>query len=235
MFKSFLLTSGKKNYTAIQELREGNPIPQKMNVSMTIAGLPINKSTLSKGIRNALQTILYEDIMMSDHIDQIKIIKKLILIEKRIIQDILDKKTTFYKPDNVAPMNSYKDPMSQNGVRAIILYNELRTPDMPLMNLNERNQIYKIKLDINKNNVYKIKESDPEIFEKLISLMDNPNMADKLGTIGFPLDVQVPDWVLNFVDVNTIVNDNLTNFPLESIGLKRLENDNVKYSNVIQL
>ena len=44
----------------------------------------------------------------------------------------------------------------------------------------------------------------------------------------------VPDWVLPFVDYNDIISDSLKLFPLESIGINRLDNDNnVNYSNMI--
>ncbi len=120
-------------------------------------------------------------------------------------------------------------------ISASLVYNELRTEDMPAINLEERNKIYKVKTNINRNNVDKIKDKYPEIHAKLLKLMEHPTLASKLDTIAFPIDSQVPDWILEFVDVATIVNDNLKNFPLDSIGLKRLDNDSINYSNIISL
>ena len=65
--------------------------------------------------------------------------------------------------------------------------------------------------------------------------MNHPVLGAKLGTIAFPIDSEVPDWILYFVNAAEIVNDNLKNFPLDSIGLNRLDNQSVNYSNIISL
>ena len=235
LIKRLMLTANRRNYADILLLQEGCRIPNNINANLVLAGLQIGKSSLSKGTKDKLKKILYEDILNTDRVDQIKVMKKLVFIEKEITRSILNKETTYYKPDNVAPMHTYSEPMRQNGVRAIWLYNELREGDMPAMNPEERNQIIKIKLNINKNNIGQIQDTHPEVYNKLVKLMADPTTCDKLGTIGLPIDSAIPDWVLNFVNITEIVNDNLQNFPLESIGLRRLNNDAVNYSNIISL
>ena len=236
LFNTILLTDNRRNYSAQIAVQEGNIVPQTKKASLTIAGLPINKTTLSEGIKAQLQDILYEDIMTSGNIDQVAIMKELVLVEKDIIKAIMNKETTYYKPDNIAPARSYaKDPLSVNGVRAAMIYNELRSEGMDYINLDERNKIFKIKINVTRANVERIKDKYPEAYAKLVRLMEHPILGKKLDIIGFPADATVPDWVLEFVDVATIVNDNLKNFPLESIGLKRLDNDSVNYSNILSL
>lgn len=235
-FPIILLTDNIRNYADVQTIQEGRLIPDSQSTRLAVMGLPINKSTLPDRIRTRLQDILYEDIMTAGNINQVVIMKHLILLEKEIIANIMAKKTDYYKPDNIAAMRSYeKNPMSVNGIAASVVYNELRTEDMPAINLEERNKIYKVKTNINRNNVGKIREKYPEIYNKLMRLLDDPILSGKLGTIAFPAGSEVPDWILEFVDVATIVNDNLKNFPLESVGLRRLGNDAVNYSNVITL
>lgn len=198
-------------------------------------GLPINKSTLSDEIKAKLQNILYEDILTNNKIDQVGLMKKLVLMEKEIFNSINNKETKYYKPDNIASINSYADPLRTNGIVASMIYNELRDSEMPAINLEERNKIIKIKLDVNKKNASKIKDLYPETYEKLMRLLDHPNLGSKVNTMALPVDSEVPDWILPFVDFNTIINDNLKNFPVESIGLKRFDNDSVNFSNIISL
>ena len=199
-------------------------------------GLSINKSVLPKDIKQKMQDILVEEILTADNIDQVNIMKKLIILEKDIFNSIMNKETKYYKPDNIASINSYsKNPYEVNGIVAAMIYNALRDDDMPAINLEERNKIIKVKINVDKKSAGRIKDKYPETYEKLMALFDHPNLGKKVKIIGFPVDVEIPDWVLEFVDYNTIINDNLKNFPLESIGLRRFDNDSVNFSNIINL
>lgn len=183
-----------------------------------------------------MQNILVEDILTADNIDQVNIMKKLIILEKVIYKSIMNKETKYYKPDNIASINSYsKNPYEVNGIVAAMIYNALRGDDMPAINLEERNKIIKIKINVNKNSAERIKDKYPDVYEKLMVLFDDPNLGKKVKIIALPVDIEVPDWILEFVDYNSIINDNLKNFPLESIGLRRFDNDSVNYSNIINL
>lgn len=234
LFLRLLLTVNRRNYADLQVLQEGRIIPKDKR--MAIMGLPINKTTLSDSVKERLQEILYEDILTTDRIDQIRIMKKLAILEKDIYNTVMSKKTDYYKPDNIAAISNYdKNPLSINGIVAAMIYNEMRDDSMPMINLEERNKIIKIKLDVNKKNVHKIKDSHQQEYEKLVALLNHPTLGSKVDIIGLPLDVEVPDWVLSFVDIQTITSDALKNFPLESIGLNRLGNDTANYTNIINL
>lgn len=229
-----MLTVNRRNYADIQLIQEGNIIPEGSR--MAIMGLPINKTTLSESVKREMQEILYEDILTADKVDQIKIIKKLAIMEKEIFNNIMAKKTDYYKPDNIAAISSYsKNPLEVNGIVAALIYNEMRTEGMPAINLEERNKIIKIKINVSKKNVHRIKDKYPVEYEKLVALLNHPTLGSKVNIIGLPVDVEVPDWVLEFVDVQTIASDALKNFPLESIGLKRFDNDTANYTNIISL
>jgi hypothetical protein len=234
LFQRILLTRHRRNYANIQKLQEGNIVPE--SASMAIMGMPINKSTLSDTIKSKLQKVLYEDILTADKVDQVKIMKKLMLLEKEIYNSIMNKETLYYKPDNIAAMNTYsKDPYQVNGIVAALIYNRMKDEDMPAINLEERNKIIKIKIDVDRKKVEKIKDDYPDKYEKFMELFNDPKLGKKVNTMALPVDTKVPDWILPFVDFNTIINDQLKNFPLESIGLTKLENDNVNVSNIISL
>lgn len=232
-FLRALLTNNRRNYADVQLIQEGNIIPE--GERMAIMGLPINKTTLSEDVKKKMQEILYEEILTADHIDQIRVIKKLAILEKQIYDSIMNKETKYYKPDNIAARSSYESPLSVNGIVAAYVYNEVKDENMPAINLDERNKIIKIKLNINKKNVDKIKDLYPREHAKLVALLNNPSIGSKVNTLALPVDVPVPDWVLSFVDTQSIISDSLKNFPLESIGLNRLDNDSVNYSNIISL
>ena len=233
LFSRILLTNKRRNYADKQLLQEGHPVAEE--ASMAIMGLPINKTTLSEGIKHDLQKILYDEVLSPRTIDPRKIMNELVKMEKTIITSIMNGESTFYKPDNVASQSSYAAPMSQNGIKAIVAYNELRDDTMPPINLDERNNIYKVKVNITPKNVDKIKETYPQTYAKMVKLLEEGIVGKKIDTVGFLRDTPTPEWLLPFVDVQGIVSDNLHNFPLDSIGLQTLDNSSISYSNIIQL
>ena len=232
-FLRALLSKSKRNYLDYQVLQEGNIIPE--DERLAIMGMPINKSTLPDGIKKKFRNVLLEEVIKSDNIDQVKLMKELVKIEKSIYDNIMSGKTDYYKPSNIAAMSSYDNPLGKDGIVASLIYNELRDPDMPFINLEERNKVTIIKLKVDKKSAIKIKDTYPEVYEKLMKLFDHPTLGSKVKYIALPPDVKPPKWVLEFVDFKLIINDNLKNFPVESCGLLRLGQDTVNYSNIIKL
>ena len=232
-FLRALLSKSKRNYLDYQVLQEGNIIPE--DERLAIMGMPINKSTLPDGIKKKFRNILLEEIIKSDNIDQVKLMKELVKVEKTIYDNIMSGKTDYYKPSNIAAISSYDNPLGKDGIVASLIYNELRDPDMPFINLEERNKVIIVKLKVDKKSAVRIKDTYPEVYEKLMKLFDHPTLGSKIKYIALPLDVKPPKWVLEFVDFKLIINDNLKNFPVESCGLLRLGQDTVNYSNIIKL
>lgn len=233
LFSRVLLTQNKKNYASITLVQEGNVVPE--NARLGISGLPINKSVLSEPVKKRLQNILYEEVLTSSKIDQIKIIKQLAVFEKEIFNNIMSGKTDYFKPDNVSSINSYENPMSINGIKAIMIYNAMKSDDMPAINLEERNKIIKISISVDKNKAERIHDKFPEEYAKLIKLLEHPTLGKSINTIALPLDTPVPEWIMEFIDIQGIASDNIKNFPLDSIGVSRMGNDSVNYTNIIKL
>ena len=232
-FLRALLSGSRRNYLDYQVLQEGNIIPEKERLA--IMGMPINKTTLPDGIKKKFKDIILEEIIYSKDIDQIQLMKALVKMEKSIYNDIMSGGLQYYKPVNVAPLNSYDNPMGQNGIVSSMIWNKLRDDGLPFINLEERNRITVIKLKVDVKSAEKIRDKYPHTYEKLIALLNDHELGKKVKYIALPPDTKVPEWVLEFVDFNQIINDNLKNFPVESVGLLRLDNDSVNYSNIIKL
>lgn len=227
------LIAGRRNYADLQLLQEGNVIPPDNR--MAIMGMPINKSVLSDSIKKELQEILYHDILTSEDIDQIAIMKKLNILEKKIFDSIMSGSTEYYKPDNIGSISNYDDPLRINGILASTIYNKLKDDNMPAINLEERNKIIKIKLNVTKESVEGIKDEFPETYDKMKVLLQDPILGKRVNVMALPLGESVPKWIYPFIDYTSIINSNLKTFPVEAIGLNRLQNDSVNYSNMINL
>lgn len=235
LFRRALLTTGQKNYASIQEIQEGNIIPESERFD--IKGIQaLIKASTADSTKKALQKILYEDIMMADTIDQITVIKHLAMVEKRIIDSILSGSKEFYKPVNIKSMNAYPDPLSQQGIKASIAWNTLKTDDIiTVIDLNQRNHIDIAKVDLNYKTVEKLRNY-PDVYNNALKLlaMDGFAKNKECTSVAIPMGEEVPEWLLTIIDTNTIVIDSISGFPLESIGIERLDKK-VNISNMISL
>ena len=57
----------------------------------------------------------------------------------------------------------------------------------------------------------------------------------EITTLAIPIDVNTPEWVGEFIDYQTIISDNVGNFPVESVGIRRLKNNGINYSTIMAL
>lgn len=241
-FKRALLTDAKKNYAAIQTVQEGNLVPDENMNDLAITGLPIKKSTLPKSTRDELQKILYEDILKPENIDQVKLIKDIAIFENKIFQSLREGKKEYYKPVSIKAIGSYEDPLGIQGVKASLIWNEVRNKDLPAIDLDSRNNIDVVKTIITPATIENIKDQFPEEYERLRRLLDgetNKELSDilkgKITTIAVPRDVKTPDWLTHLINYTEITNDNIKNFPIESVGIMRMDKSNVNYSNILRL
>jgi hypothetical protein len=96
-----------------------------------------------------------------------------------------------------------------------------------------------VKVNITSSNITQIQDTYPEIYDKFIDLFETDNLKlgpkPEIDTLAIPVDVKTPDWVKIFIDYNTIINDNIGNFPYESVGITRLGSNSVTYSNIMKL
>lgn len=246
-FGTTMLTMNKKNYATIQELQEGHIINNGDGV-MDIKGLPINKSTLNDKTKEELQKILEEEILTSDEIDQVRIIKRLAILEKQIFENLKSGQKDYYKPATIKALNSYEDPMRIQGIKAALVWNMVRGEELEAIDLEARNTVDIAKVIITPENIEKIKDKFPDVYDRFVDLFKDPDhsffgtssqygekIKKTITSIAIPTDVQVPEWLVEFIDYTTIINNNLTNFPTESVNIVNMNNPNVKFTNIMKI
>lgn len=233
LFKRAAVCNGKKHYADIQEIQEGNMVPEE--ASMAIMGLELMKSSLAKTTQEDLKKILYEDVLNTRKIDQINVINKLKAVEDKIKNSIKSGERLYLKPAIMKSMSNYDDPMRIQSVKGAVVYNKIRYPYMQAINMDERNSVDILKVNINNKNIGNISEKYPDIYNSIMELLNMKQFKDGIKAISLPPDVDIPDWLFDYIDFDTIVNDNLTPFPIETIGISRMDKSSINYTNIIQL
>ena len=233
LFKSLLL-KGRKNYASVQVVQEGNLIPE--NKQFDIKGMPIAKVGMAESTAKQLSELLEFDILRRDFVDQIDLIKKFATIEKIIYNSIKAKEKSYHKPARIKSISNYEMPFRIQGIKASVAYNTIRDPSTePIINLEERNTILIIKTVINKKNADKISIDFPQHYARLLQLLDDENFKGKVEAIAIPMNSDIPNWIVPFINYTEIIHDNLRNFPLEQIGISKLENNDVTHTNLLYL
>lgn len=244
LFKRALMTTAKKNYATIQEIQEGNIIPK--DEQLDIKGIEaLHKSTSPMSTRKALKRILLEDIMNTPTIDQFKILKHFAILEKQIMNSLQSGSREFYKPVTIKSQSNYDTPFRIQGIKASYVWNKIKpdSENLPSINLDERNAVDIAKTDINKVTIERIKDKYPEVYNNIVKLFEDDENLPKgekifkgsIDAIAIPLDVKVPEWLLELIDYKLIINNNIAGFPFESIGIQRLGKSSVNYTNIINI
>lgn len=220
LFKRVLITDAKKHYASKMELQEGRTIPEAK--SLDVKGMDaFVKSSMNPTIQDRLKRILYEDILNSESISQIQVLRDIAKVEKEIFDSINNGEKRFFKPVKVKSISSYENPMRIQGIVASYVYNALHQNGTEALDLSIRNSVDVVKVDINKKNVDRIKESFPDVYEKAVNLLQTKEFSTGISSVAIPLNEKVPGWVLPFIEYDIIINDNVSGFPIESIGLFR--------------
>jgi hypothetical protein len=152
-----------------------------------------------------------------------------------IYESISAKSKEFHKPARIKSLSNYDMPMRIQGIKASVAYNAIKSKDEESINLDERNTVLIIKTHINERNIDRIMESFPEHYIRLDNLIHTPEYKGKIDAIAIPMNIEIPDWIVPFINYTEIIHDNLRNFPMEEIGLSKLETNDITHTNIIKL
>ena len=220
LFRRVLITDAKKHYASKMELQEGNRVPEEK--SLDIKGMDaFVKSSTNVAVQKRLKAILYDDILNTETIDQIQILRDIAKVEKEIFDSINAGKKEFFKPVKVKSLSSYENPMRIQGITASHAYNALHEPGTEALDLSIRNSVDVVKVDMNMKNIDRIRETFPGVYERAIELMKTREYSTGINSIAIPLNEPLPGWILPFIEYSEIIKDNVSGFPIESVGLFR--------------
>ena len=239
-----MLTDAKKHYASLQILQEGNYLGEGV---LDVKGIDcLTKSSFSKDTQKALRKILLEDIL-TGKVDQLKIIKDIAIFEKTIFHDLKNGSKKYYKPVTIKSIDHYDTPLRIQGIKAAIAWNYVKGDDLPGFNLNDRNSLDIIKINIDHNILEMVKGIYPYQFSKFSDILNpkcdivtegvsiNTIFKGTIDSIALPKDVPVPEWLKLIIDYDQIISDNVSGFPLSSVGICQFGKKKANWSNVVHL
>lgn len=240
LFSRMVLASKKKKYITSVRLREGDEIyPEKLDVK----GFEFMKSSATEDTKQYFLNIIRKELIENQgDINIPSILRRLENLEEEILDSLKNGDKKYLTPKSVKEANAYKDghALREQGFRGICIWNYLY-PDMPI-ELPAKIDIVKVTLD-NERNLNKLKEINSDIYNKIMKHIVNninPDISSKLvPVIAIPRNVdKIPDWIIPFIDYDTITVDVLKKFypVLESLGLQIIKTAKKEYySNIINI
>lgn len=238
LFSRLILSPVKKRYLSSVVLREGKELnPAKIDVK----GHDFVKSSVRAETEQFFKNLVKEKLLYVDNIDVSEVLRELEKFRQNIHQSLLNGEKKFLIPKSVKELEAYDDPYREQGVRGILIWN-LLYPDNPIQ-LPEKVDIVKVKLD-SEQQLEKLKRLNREYYDKIDKyILNNKNeKISKKGVqvIAIPRNIpKIPDWIMEFIDYETIILDNISKFysVLESLGIETMKSSsNVEYhSNILKI
>jgi uncharacterized protein with HEPN domain len=237
LFSRLILAASKKRYISSIKLREGKEIsPEKIDIK----GMDFVKSTTRDATKTYFMNLVKEKLLYTKEINISEILRDLEKFEGIIRESLMKGEKSFLIPKSVKEVEAYKDPFKEQGVRGILAWNYFYPNQV--INLPEKVDMIKVKLT-NEKEVEKLKDVNRgyyDVIHKEIFGNSIAKIAEKgVQVIAIPRNVEsIPEWIMPFIDYDTIVNDNLSRFysVLESLGIETIKTSKKEYiSNILKV
>lgn len=235
LFTRLILADKKKRYMSSIRLREGKEVmPEKIDIK----GHDFAKSSARQETKDYFVNLAKERLLYTDNIDIPSILSDINKFHDDIETSLKNGERNFLIPKSVKELGAYKDPFKEMGVRAVFAWNAIY-PDNSI-ELPEKIDIVKVNLETLAQ-AEQLLDKYPEIYEKVVSGIFESKI-DKIrekgvSVIAIPRNLdKVPDWMIEFIDYDTIINDNISKFHsvLRSLGLNTIKTSKKEYySNII--
>lgn len=257
LFTRLVLAEKKKRYASSIRLREGKEIfPEKIDVK----GIDFMKSSTRDDTKKYFMDILKRKILQVTDINVPEILRDLEQFEGVIMESLRKGEKNFLIPKSVKDIAGYSQPFTQQGVRGVIAWNYLY-PDLHIQ-LPEKLDIVKVNMST-MDEIEPLKTINPEFYniivkrffeqrtfnrdsdikkkakarEKGIDYKEDP--AKGVDILAIPRSMPaIPEWLMPFIDYDTIVNDNMSRFysVIESLGVQLIRTSKAEhYSNILKI
>lgn len=237
LFSRLILSPVKKRYISTIRLREGKEIfPEKIDIK----GHDFGKSSTRQATKDYFVNLVH-DYLLNGDIDVSVIVKQLEGFEERVKTSLYAGEKDFLIPKSVKELGAYKDPFKEQGMRAIVAWNavEINNP----IELPAKIDIVKVKMRTLAE-CEPLKEKYPEHYKRIErEIFNSPHEKIRkkgIEVIAIPRNLDsIPEWLMPFIDFDTIINDNISRFHsvTRSLGIKLIKTSGNKlhFSNILHI
>ena len=249
-FANLVLAKVKKRYLSKVLLREGNRLKKP---KYDIKGFDFKKSSTSEDASKFFMHIVKDLILEPETLDIKAIMTELLKFRSEIRKSLMDGDIKYLTIGSAKELNAYADPEKMMGIRGALAWNILY-PDNAVE--------LPTKLSILKTNIYSLdtikdlEKSDPDLYQRVKEgiFEDKTGMFVKhnkksgktviegLSVLGIPSGQTIPDWIIPYIDYNTVINSVLApfksvteTFNMPSIEEGRTGKKTTGFSNIIKV
>ena len=224
-FWRILFGEVKKRYVDLQMIQEGKILNDGKGLP-EIKGYDFRKSVTKQYVRDFYTNLCMNEILSAETIDMQKILMMLNQFKQEIRRSMLAGESMFFKQASVNPPKHYANPLQISGIKGVMLWNAL-CPEYAI-ELPANIDLIPIRNLATEKNRQWLKDSYPAVYDRLereIFNNRNPKIAEMtLNVIARPRNsnVPMPDWLMDVMDVDSIVNSTMKLIIpiMESLGLK---------------
>lgn len=222
LYLKMVLSKVKKRYAGSIRLREGEElIPEKLDIK----GHDFMKASCTEYVKKYMENIVRDEILYAKDISLPRILRKISDLEDIIFESLHKAEKNYFLPRQVKPMEEYKKPMSIQQFKATMHWNLI----YPEMGIDLPSNVYVIKLRLGKKNVLEeLQNKYPDIYRRINKNIINSGIEGlgSVETIAIPSNLkEIPQWIIDFIDYETMVNDNVSKFypVLEALGIPTIK------------
>jgi len=215
-----MLTRNKKNYAGTLIMQEGHMFKKP---EVDIKGLAIKKVSVNSSVRDYFTDLLSNKILNSDTINLGEVYGAFMKLQNIIEISLKTGEVTFLQPGKANELESYKFPYTMQTLRGSLIWNALYPEEQII--LPTKVNLIKLTIDGLEDIAGKIPAKEYEIIKATI--FDSPDLQKygfKILCMPKTCDT-IPEWIVPFIDVNTMVNDHVKSgiIMLQSLGFKTLD------------
>ena len=204
LYSKVMITRNKKQYCGNQLVREGKVLEKP---KLDMKGLSIRKVSVNKTTRGYFTDLLQDEILGNENLTHGDVYYSFMDYERRLKAGLAQYDMSFLQPAKYGVFDNYAFPWRVPVVRGVYLWN-LLNPENPILEF-EKTRL--IKLSITK--FEDLDERCPDDIKERIKkyIFDKEELAHYgVKILALPLELEkTPEWLNPFIDVNTIVADNL--------------------------